>query len=101
MFWYRAMLTALSQAGIRYEPGDTPSSVAARALERGVCTEAFVAFSAAVAVCRYAARPADRQTYALARDAYRGIVGRMKRAAKLKWMTRRILHGIGSVGQVP
>lgn len=101
MFWYRAMLTALSQAGIRYEPGDTPSSVAARALERGVCTETFVAFSAAVAVCRYAARPADRQTYALARDAYRGIVGRMKRAAKLKWMTRRILHGIGSVGQVP
>lgn len=101
MLWYRAMLTALSQAGIRYEPGDTPASLAARALERGACTETFVAFSAAVAVCRYAARPADRQTYTLARDAYLGIVGRMKPAARVKWMTRRVLHGIGSVGQVP
>lgn len=101
MFWYRAMLTALSQAGVRYEPGDTPSSLAARALERGACTEAFVAFSAAVAVCRYAARPADRQTYALARDAYLGIVGRMKPAARMKWRTQRVLHGVGPVGQVP
>ncbi len=101
MLWYRAMLTALSQAGVRYEPGDTPSSLAARALERGACTEAFIAFSAAVAVCRYAARPADRQTYALARDAYLGIVGRMKPAARMKWRAQRVLHGVGSVGQVP
>ncbi len=101
MLWYRAMLTALSQAGVRYEPGDTPSSLAARALERGACTEAFVAFSAAVAVCRYAARPADKQTYALARDAYLGIVGRMKPAARMKWRAQRVLHGVGSVGQVP
>lgn len=101
MLWYRAMLTALSQAGVRYEPGDTPSSLAARALERGACTEAFIAFSAAVAVCRYAARPADRQTYALARDAYLGIVGRMKPAARMKWQAQRVLHGVGSVGQVP
>lgn len=101
MLWYRAMLTALSQAGVRYEPGDTPSSLAARALERGACTEVFIAFSAAVAVCRYAARPADRQTYALARDAYLGIVGRMKPAARMKWRAQRVLHGVGSVGQVP
>ncbi len=101
MLWYRAMLTALSQAGVRYEPGDTPSSLAARALERGACTEAFIAFSAAVAVCRYAARPADKQTYALARDAYLGIVGRMKPAARMKWRAQRVLHGVGSVGQVP
>ena len=101
MLWYRAMLTALSQTGIRYEPGDTPSSLAARALERGACTESFVAFSAAVAVCRYAVRPADRQTYALAKDAYLGIVGRMKPATRVRWMTQRVLHGIGSVGQVP
>ena len=101
MLWYRAMLTALSQAGVRYEPGDTPSSLAARALERGACTEAFIAFSAAVAVCRYAARPADKQTYALARDAYLGIVGRMKSAARMKWRVQRVLHGVGSVGQVP
>ena len=64
-------------------------------------TEAFVAFSAALAVCRYAARPADRQTYALARDAYLGIVGRMKPAARMKWRTQRVLHGVGPVGQVP
>ena len=81
--------------------GAAIGTLAARALERGACTEAFVAFSAAVAVCRYAARPADRQTYALARDAYLGIVGRMKPAARMKWRTQRVLHGVGPVGQVP
>lgn len=101
MFWYRAMLTALESERMRYEAGETPVSFARRALERGVCTEAFFLFSGIVSMRRYSESAAASGDYEVAENAYRGIRHLMRPRAKIRWYLRRILRGVGRVNQIP
>lgn len=101
MIWYRAMLTALGASGLVYEIGLTPAAFAEKAQTAGLCTEDFALFSKEVARCRYAEAEADGETYRLAERAYAGIGKRMRRAAKIRWLVKRVISGIGKLDPVP
>lgn len=101
MYWYRAMLTALEASGLRYENGDTPASHAERALNMGLCDEAFSDFAAEIARSRYAETAPSSGGLELASRAYRVIVKRMRARDRVRWLARRVFHGIGPLKPVP
>ncbi len=101
LLWYRALLGLLGAAGMGAKPSESPVAHALRLGE--AVPEACGLLGVADAVThlgygRYGASPAQVQE---ARACYGAVHLHVPLKAKAVWFVRRMLHGIGSVKQVP
>lgn len=101
MTWYRALLGLLGCANMPARQWETPLAYATR-VEKGIPPEAgFSDLAVTVMRLGYARselRPADVRSAAAC---YTAVWRSLPLAARAKWLARRMLHGIGSIEQIP
>ena len=101
LVWYRAALDLLSVCKLEPQPGETPIAAARRLSAVPGDWSAFVQLSEVVAVCRYSGSKPNSSAVNLACAAYAAILRQLPRSARLKWLLRRMLRGIGPWQQIP
>lgn len=100
--WYRALLGMLAAAGMPARPYETPVAYALR-VEKGVPKEAgFLAVAETITMYGYSrmdeVNPSEVQAAA---TCYGKVAKALPVKGRVKWFFRRLLHGLGSVGQLP
>ena len=101
LVWYRAALDLLSVCKLEPQPGETPIAAARRLSAVPGDWSVFVQLSEVVAVCRYSGSKPNSSAVNLACAAYAAILRQLPRSARLKWLLRRMLRGIGPWQQIP
>ncbi|MBR4236786.1 MAG: transglutaminase domain-containing protein [Clostridia bacterium] len=99
--WYRACLNALYTSGAFYSNGETAQDFARRMYDSGLCSEAFISFSAAIEALSYADASKIEKTLSAARESYAYILKRMKLYKRPAWYIKRITKGLGDISILP
>ncbi|MDL2206086.1 hypothetical protein LJC33_04115 [Eubacteriales bacterium OttesenSCG-928-N13] len=99
--WYRAMLLVLAQQGQSPNAQESPLAFARRLKEGGVTGDAFLYLAQQLEQNRYAQRQPESLVYKQANIAYQRQVKQLKPLERLSWYRDRLLHGLGSIAQIP
>lgn len=101
LVWYKAILGLLACAQMPAKSHETPVSYAQR-IEQGIPTEAgFLSVAKVVSFVMYARYEVQPEAVQAARQCYQAIWHHVPLKARLKWLTQRMLKGIGRLDQVP
>lgn len=101
LVWYRALLGLLESAGMPAKPFETPAGYAQRLAQGMLADAGFAEVAEVVAQIGYGHHEASADDVALAARCYRTVHGAVSLKARVRWMARRALRGIGSIMQVP
>lgn len=101
MLWYRALLGLLAASGMPARTHESPLAYATR-VEQGIPSEAgFMAVAESVVRRGYARQSVTREEVQHAAKCYRTVWHAVPLKGRIKWLMHRMLHGIGSIEQVP
>lgn len=99
--WYRALLGLLASAGMPARTWETPAAYAER-VEQGIPKEAgFAEVASMITMLGYARGGVNQADVAFAASCYGRVWRSMPLNVKVKWLMHRMVHGLGSVQQVP
>ena len=101
LLWYRALLGLLASAGLGALPSESPTAHALRISSRLPADVNYLDVADSLTMLgygRFGASPAQAEHAALC---YRALRAGLPLKAKIIWLVRRTLHGLGGVEQVP
>lgn len=101
MVWYRALLMLLEQLGQSPEPNETPIAFAYRVVGAGLAPDSLLDFAEEVSHFSYAKKDDEFADLEPAEHAYDVLKKQLRRLDTIRWVARRVLHGLGDIHQVP
>ena len=101
LLWYRAILLVLSQQGQAPTGGETPFQFAQRLIASGIAPPTLNDLVQALADCQYANKPPAPGVFEAADLIYKQLAEQLKPMERLRWWWQRLVHGLGSIQNIP
>lgn len=101
LLWYRAILQVLSQQGQTPAGGETPFQFVQRLISSGIAPQALKALVQTLTESQYANKPPSLEAFEAANLVYKQLAQQLKPIERLRWLWQRLVHGLGTIQNIP